>query len=155
MGFFWGGGRWGAEREGERISSRLHTEHRAQCGTPSHNPEITTWARNKSWIVNQLHHPGNPRGKICFFKRKKGKNIWVFGYCILSLYIDQMTWKQSRRWIHRPKVLDEMCIRHLCKSIYYAMEVKGRTWQNDWSKILILARGFTKQFFSATSRIKM
>ena len=38
-------GRW-AERE--RISKRVYTEHRAQCGARSHNPEIMTWPKTES-----------------------------------------------------------------------------------------------------------
>ena len=46
------------ERERERISSRLHTQHGAQCRAQSHNPGIMTWADIKSRTVN--HHPGAP-----------------------------------------------------------------------------------------------
>lgn len=39
--------------------SRLHPQHRAQCGAWTHDPEIDTWAEIKSWIPNWLNHPGN------------------------------------------------------------------------------------------------
>ena len=36
--------------EGERIFSRLCTKHsRAHKGAGSHNPEVVTWAKKKSW----------------------------------------------------------------------------------------------------------
>ena len=47
----WAGG---AEGEGEKISSRLCTEHGAWHGTRSHNPEIMTWAETKSQTLNRL-----------------------------------------------------------------------------------------------------
>ena len=51
---------------GKRIS-RLPTEHRAQCGTQSHGPEVMTWAATKSWMVNPLSHPSAPH-LLLFFK---------------------------------------------------------------------------------------
>ena len=44
----------------ENISSRLYTEHGAQCGFQSHNPEIMTWAKTKSQLLNQISHPDAP-----------------------------------------------------------------------------------------------
>ena len=52
----------------ERMSSRLHAQHRALYGAGSHNPEIMTWAETKSQMPNQLSHPGAPQNKS-FFKR--------------------------------------------------------------------------------------
>ena len=51
---------WRAEGEWERISNRFHAEHRAWHGVHFHNPEIVTWAETKSWMLNQLSHPGVP-----------------------------------------------------------------------------------------------
>ena len=42
----------------ERILSRLHTQHRAQCGAQSHDPGIMPWANVKSWTLHWLSHPG-------------------------------------------------------------------------------------------------
>ena len=44
----------------ERLLSRFHTQHRAQCGAQSHNPGIMTWAKIKSQTLNLLSHPGAP-----------------------------------------------------------------------------------------------
>ena len=55
---------WGApEGEGERILSRLHTQHGAQHGTPSHDPEIMTWAEIKSWMLPFLFFKVYLRGR--------------------------------------------------------------------------------------------
>ena len=55
-------GRKGVWRGGgnrrERILSRLHAHHGARCRAQSHNPEIMTWAKVKSWTLNQLSHSG-------------------------------------------------------------------------------------------------
>ena len=43
----------GVEVEGEKkISSRLHTEYRAQWGPQSHDPEIMTLAKIKNHLAN-------------------------------------------------------------------------------------------------------
>ena len=39
-------------------TSKLCTEHRAQCGVWSPDPEIVTWAEIKSQMLNWLRHPG-------------------------------------------------------------------------------------------------
>ena len=46
------------QRERDRISSSLHTKHRARHGARSHDPGIMTWAEIKSRALNQLSHPG-------------------------------------------------------------------------------------------------
>lgn len=53
----------GAEGQSERegISGRLPAEYRAQLRAWSHNPEITTRAKIKSWMLSQLNHPGATR----------------------------------------------------------------------------------------------
>ncbi|CAK7291276.1 EF-hand calcium-binding domain-containing protein 3 [Vulpes lagopus] len=56
-----GGGAEGIGERGERTSSRLHAEHKAGCGAPSHHPETMTQARTKSWILDKLSHPDAPR----------------------------------------------------------------------------------------------
>ena len=38
----------GAEKDGDRISRRLHAQHRAQHRAWSHDSEITTWAETKN-----------------------------------------------------------------------------------------------------------
>ena len=48
----------GKGRGRERILSKLHAQHRAQSGVPSHGREIMTGAEIKSWMLNQLSHPG-------------------------------------------------------------------------------------------------
>ena len=45
---------------GKRIWSRLHTDHRAQLGAPSHDSETMTWAKTKSKTLNWLSHSGAP-----------------------------------------------------------------------------------------------
>ena len=53
--------RGGAERERERIPSRLHAfSAEPDIGLELRNGEITTWAETKSWMLNQLSHPGSP-----------------------------------------------------------------------------------------------
>ena len=49
------------ERKGERIPSRLHTtsaEPNMKLELTNH--KIMTWAKTKSWTLNQLSHPGAP-----------------------------------------------------------------------------------------------
>ena len=49
----------GREREGERISSRLHTvSTELNVGLNPTNYEIRTRAKIKSWALNLLSHPG-------------------------------------------------------------------------------------------------
>ena len=52
----WGRGR---EREAERENPKqaLHGQHGA-CSSNSTNHEIMTWAETKSWMLNQMRHPG-------------------------------------------------------------------------------------------------
>ena len=47
-----------AGRGAERISSRLPIEYGAWCGAQSQDPEIMTWAKIKSQLINWLSHPG-------------------------------------------------------------------------------------------------
>ena len=51
---------WGGRAEGERVSSRLPAERRAQHGVWSHHPEIMTLAKFKTRMFNRLHYPGAP-----------------------------------------------------------------------------------------------
>ena len=48
------------QQERERIPSRLPTECGAPLGAQSHDPEIMTWAKTKSWMLNWLSHSGTP-----------------------------------------------------------------------------------------------
>ena len=54
-------GRGGAERERQRIQSRLCADSReSDAGLELVNPEIMTWAGQ---MLNQLSHPGVPASK--------------------------------------------------------------------------------------------
>ena len=44
--------KWGYWGEGERISSKLHAQHGAQCRALCHVPEIITCAKTMSRILN-------------------------------------------------------------------------------------------------------
>ena len=55
-------GRWRV-----RISSRFPTECGAQCGVQSHNLEIMTWDKTKSWMLNLLSNLGAPNSFIFIF----------------------------------------------------------------------------------------
>ena len=49
------------ERERERIASRLHTvSTEPNSGLEPMNRETMTRAETKSWMLNQLRHPGAP-----------------------------------------------------------------------------------------------
>ena len=50
----------GVEGEIERILSRLHIQHRAQCWAQSQDSEIMTLAEIKSPTLNQLSHLSTP-----------------------------------------------------------------------------------------------
>ena len=50
----------GRERKRENPKQAPCCQHRAWCWSPSMNHEIMTWAESKSWILNQLSHPGTP-----------------------------------------------------------------------------------------------
>ena len=52
--------RRGIKGERERILSRLHTQHRAQCSALSHGCEIMTWAKIKSQMFHRLSHKVPP-----------------------------------------------------------------------------------------------
>ena len=54
------------EGEGERIPSRLCTEHRVQYRAWSHNPELRTWAKANGQMLNQPCHAGTHL--MCNFK---------------------------------------------------------------------------------------
>lgn len=44
----------------DRVLSKLYTEHRVQRETPSQDPEVMTWAKTKSQVLNQLGPPCAP-----------------------------------------------------------------------------------------------
>ena len=48
------GGGGGCRGRGKGILGRLHDQHRPHLGAQSHNPEIMTWAKIKSGMLNQL-----------------------------------------------------------------------------------------------------
>ena len=69
---------------GEKIIlSRLHTQHRAQCGAQSPNLEIMTWAKSKSQTFNQLRHPSTPRkynftfSHSCLMEVIKARTVFI------------------------------------------------------------------------------
>ena len=68
----------GREKEGEKILSRLHAQHRAQRGTWSHDPGIMTWAEIKSWTLNQLSYPGIP---LFYFYSWEKRNLEKWAQC--------------------------------------------------------------------------
>lgn len=45
----------GAEGKGKKISSRLHAQHRAQFGAPSHDPEIRA-LRSEPELKTRVDH---------------------------------------------------------------------------------------------------
>ena len=45
----------------ERVRSRLPSEHGACCRSWSQDPEIKTWAKIKSWALNQASHLRCPK----------------------------------------------------------------------------------------------
>ena len=57
------------EVKGDRgkISTKLCTEHWAPCRVESHDPEITTWGRTKSQMLNQLHYPGALKATLFWY----------------------------------------------------------------------------------------
>ena len=52
---------WAGGRDRERERSRFPTEGGAHRGVPQfQETEIMAWAEIKSWVPNQLSHPGAP-----------------------------------------------------------------------------------------------
>ena len=72
----------GTGTEGERISSRLHTECGARLGAWSHDPEIMTWVKTKSQRLNWLYPPGAPMLALIWLVPQH--QIWVI-----------VSWKQG------------------------------------------------------------
>ena len=52
------------QRERERILSRFHAQHGAQCGAQSYNPGIMIRAEIKSQTLKHLSHLATPNNKI-------------------------------------------------------------------------------------------
>ena len=48
------------EEQRERISNTLPVEYGARLGAQFHDPEIMTWVKIKSKMLNQLSHPSAP-----------------------------------------------------------------------------------------------
>jgi len=69
-----GAGR-GRGRQG--ILSRLHSQRRARCGARSRNPEIMTWAKINSQILNWLGHSGTPTALIFWYEIYKPNALLV------------------------------------------------------------------------------
>ena len=53
-------GEGGAERERENPKQAPRCHCRARCGTPFRDPEIVTWDKVESRMLNRLSHPGTP-----------------------------------------------------------------------------------------------
>ena len=76
----WAGERGrGKEKGRERILSRLHSQHRAQCGVQSHDREIMTWAKIESQTLNWLSHQASD-----FFKKEQKYDF----LCKISLFVN-------------------------------------------------------------------
>ena len=80
--------------EGEGIRSRIHTECRARWGAWSQDPEITTWAKTKSQMLNQLHHSNTLVSIILTLQMRKMRQRLIYPIyftCILrrvkSIYL--------------------------------------------------------------------
>ena len=72
----WLSQRRGRGREKKDISSRLHAEP---------DPKIMTWAEIKSWVLNQLSHPGTPKA---FLRAQTNGFSSIYGFlkkCISNM----------------------------------------------------------------------
>ena len=70
----------GAEREGDRIPSRLcAVSAEPDGGLRLTSREIMTWAKVKSWMLNRLGHPYTP---ICLLS-------WLWWWCFMDVHISQ------------------------------------------------------------------
>ena len=76
----------GRGRGRERIPSILCTEHGAQCGASSRNPEIMTWADIKSQMLNFLSHPGAPI--LFFFDIIVNRLVFFLFYFLQACFLD-------------------------------------------------------------------
>ena len=75
----------GRQRHRERIPSRLPTiSMEPDAGLNLTNHEIMTRAETKSWMVNQLGHPGAPGQRRDFYPTSmyfiRGKVIFPYGF---------------------------------------------------------------------------
>ena len=72
----------GAEREGDpesEVGSRLRAvSTKPDMGLEPTNCEIMTWAEIKSWVLNQLSHPGAPEVHIAYLFLHEWA-AWRFG----------------------------------------------------------------------------
>ena len=97
--------REGAEREGERIPSRLHTVGTAlDVGLELRNHEILTGAKIKRWTPNRPSHPGAPD----FLPFKSYLTHFVqtdFPFCLLQT---QRTAGDHPLWNKTPKAFDSI-----------------------------------------------
>ena len=84
----------GAEREGEIISSRLCTAG----GAWSHTPEIMTWPKMKSWMLNWLSHPGAPWMRTSYIKTPALSDSAIFIGFIHIYLKDSYPASFRRRW---------------------------------------------------------
>ena len=54
----------GLSRKKGRERVRVCDECRAWLEAQTHEPEIMTWAKSKSWMLNRLSHPGAPQNDV-------------------------------------------------------------------------------------------
>ena len=84
--YIWKGGGRGSGRGRERIPGRLSTvSMELDVGLELTNHEIMTWAEIKSWMLNQLSHPGAP-------------HIWPF-LCWGMFTLSQLCWEFLSKWM--------------------------------------------------------
>ena len=67
---------------GDRLLSKLHTQCGNWGGAWSHDPEILTWGKIKSWMINKLSHPSTPF--LTFWGTSIPSSIVPVPACILT-----------------------------------------------------------------------
>ena len=91
------------EGEGDSQVGCIHTEHGAQQGTQSHDPEIMTWTETKSQSFKWLWYPGVPNlifssYRVVFVLEKSA--LWASLLCcffFLRFYLFES--EQERGWV--------------------------------------------------------
>ena len=106
----------GAEREGDRIWSRLQAlscQHRARCGAQTH--ELWDHDLGQSQTLNQLSHPGAPsktHSLNCFWRtlgKYKRQQRWVQWF--FSILYKAYVWKSEAKVMHE-------CSKRMCRCLY-------------------------------------
>ena len=120
-----------AEKEGQRIWSRLHAEHGTH-GALSHHPETRTWAKSNSQALKQLHRCPMKETNL-FYHRKQycmviSSNSRVY---TMSVQVSKDIWEasgdRSLRKVRWPMRATKSTARG---SI--SCNRKGRGWQEQW-----------------------